>query len=194
VTPTRKTPKPILYVDVDGVLNRVGQTPADTEPDTHIVLGGAGPYSVRIAKGTASRLKALAGPDGPFEGRWATTWGQGAADQIGPILGVGQKWKVVDLDGHPHASTAKLPAILADARKRPFAWVEDDLGGDAHQAAEYRDESGIPTLLVQPDPAVGLTEEQADALRAFAEAANPCPNASASPAAMSRIGTVTPPA
>lgn len=166
--PVPKPPKPILYVDVDGVLNRVGQTPAGVEPDKHIVLGGPGPYAVRIACGTAARLKALAGPDGPFEGRWATTWGQAAADQIGSILGVGQKWKVVDLDGHPAATTAKLPAVLADARKRPFAWLDDELGGDAHQAAEARDEFSAPTLLVQTDPTIGLTDEQAQALHDWA--------------------------
>lgn len=167
--------RPILYVDVDGVIARVGQTPAGVEPDKHIVLGGPGPYAVRIADGTASRLKALAGPDGPFEGRWATTWGQGAADQIGAILGVGQRWKVVDLDGHPHSTTVKLPAILADCRKRPFAWVDDELGGDAHLAAEYRDKSGTPTLLIETDPTVGLTDEHARALHEWAAQHAPAP-------------------
>ena len=52
----------------------------------------------------------------------------------------------------------KIAAVDAYASGRPAAWIDDSLDERCHAWARTRSE---PTLLVETNPAVGITEEQA---------------------------------
>jgi hypothetical protein len=62
-------------------------------------------------------------------------------------------------------STWKLPAIRRYVRARPFAWVDDEIGADAHRWARRR---SVPTLLLDIRPDRGLMQNDVDALLQFA--------------------------
>jgi hypothetical protein len=48
----------------------------------------------------------------------------------------------------------KLPAVMRALGQRPCAWIDDEHQPDHYSWAERR---GVPTLIVDIDPAVGLT-------------------------------------
>jgi hypothetical protein len=60
----------------------------------------------------------------------------------------------------------KLGAIAEYAGDRPLAWIDDAFNAACYDWADARE---APTLLVRTDPAVGLVEEHAARLRAWAE-------------------------
>ena len=72
-------------------------------------------------------------------------------------------------DGHAVFGTAhwKVDAIDVYAGDRPAAWVDDNLNEDCRAWAEGR---AAPTLLVETEPAEGLTDEQVERLLDWAEA------------------------
>jgi hypothetical protein len=69
----------------------------------------------------------------------------------------------------PQANSWKLPFVrkLGDETERPIIWVDDHLGEDVDAWAALRSVTRAPTSLVRVDPAVGLTEADYEALRAF---------------------------
>jgi hypothetical protein len=62
--------------------------------------------------------------------------------------------------------TWKLPAVKRFVRDHPIAWVDDDLGRDAHAWAEARRQ---PTLLLDINPSWGLAEAHVNILLEFAD-------------------------
>ena len=92
---------------------------------------------------------------------WCTSWRQDATTLVGPLLGL-PPLPHVDLPrpqittSHPNGYLWKrdhVDAWLADA---PVAWIDDDFTALDHAWARARNAEGIATLLIQPDPHVGL--------------------------------------
>lgn len=146
--------KPLLLLDVDGVIRILGPEPAAGVLDTGSDL--------LISAQTPHLLKRLAAR---FDLVWATSWHEEANEVVSPILALPPLPVVrFDLDT-PVGTTYKLPPIQAFVRARAFAWVDDDIGNDVHDWVRKRRE---PSLLLPVDPRTGLTSDHLDALLEFA--------------------------
>lgn len=153
--------KPLLLVDVDGVISLFG-FPPHARP--------AGRFE--MVDGIAHFLSATAGEhlrllSDAFEPVWCTGWEEKANDYLPHALGLEGPWPHLTFERAVGRTRAhwKLDAIDAYAGARPVAWIDD-----AHGAAceAWAAERGAPTLLVTTEPAVGMTAAQVDRLLAWA--------------------------
>jgi len=158
-------PKPLLLVDVDGVLNVFGfgiegypSGAINPAPEFEKVFAAQG-YTISFPLGLTGRMAKL---NEAFECVWATIWEDQANKLIAPELGVGYEWPVIKFQGWGRQYTWKLPDVREwceeNARGRRVAWVDDDLHSDAEEWAEERDRAGEPTVLVSTNYQKGLTD------------------------------------
>jgi len=154
--------KPVLLVDIDGVISLWGfdldERPAGS---WHHVEG----IAHFLSSAAVEHLHDLAEW---FDLVWCSGWEEKATEHLPMLLGA-PVIPHLSFDRNPGRGHAhwKLAAIEAHVGDRPLAWVDDALN-DACEA--WAAERGAPTLLVHTDPAVGLTAEHADQLRAWAAA------------------------
>jgi hypothetical protein len=148
--------RPLLFLDVDGVLLPVGPgRPPGYEP------ARAGPFPVFVSPALRAAAPALVDA---FDVHWVTSWNHDANVEVGPLFGL-PHLPVLELPGH----YGKLEAVRTFAPDhRRMAWAEDRLEPEAWAWAEGRP-SG--TLLVAPDRRRGLEPEHVEELLAFAAAA-----------------------
>jgi hypothetical protein len=159
--------RPLLLVDVDGVLSLFG-FPPESPPSGVLALVDGLPHL--LSPETAERLNRLATD---YEMAWCTGWEERAGEHLPRLLGLPPGWPHVPLHGVGRAGASvaghwKLDAIDAFAgHTRPVAWIDDALDAACEDWAAARPG---PTLLVRTDPAVGLTEADAVRLRRWARA------------------------
>jgi hypothetical protein len=179
---TMKTPKPLLFVDVDGVISTYGfagngGVPSGTRPIGSIAAGGvAGKlHNVEgiihhIGQGMDLRLAALL-PH--FETVWATGWGDRANEHLVHLLSLPCELEVVEfgvapsMDGSGHW---KLDALTARAAGRAAAWIDDGHNAACELWAAERSRRDEPTLLISTDPFAGLTDDHVTELIAWSRA------------------------
>ncbi len=152
--------RPLLLVDVDGVLSLFGPgvdraacTPALVEGIPHFLSREVAARLARIAAG--------------YECVWCTGWEDRADGHLPHLLGLPAGWAHLSFADRPEDGAHwKLRAIddLAGPH-RPAAWIDD--AHDERCRAWAAARPG-PTLLVTTDPAVGLTEADAAQLEAWA--------------------------
>ena len=148
--------RPLLLVDVDGVLQPVGRSVPPgferfTDDESVVVLCRKhGDWLTHLAT--------------TFDLVWATTWGATANRAIGRRLGL-PELPHVDLSNLPRSGTRKLGAVTHFVGDRAAAWIDDELYEDALDWAAGRP---APTLLRRTASGVGLTEADVHALDAFA--------------------------
>ena len=143
--------RPLLLLDVDGVLLVVRSSWDDEEQD----------YAPTLHPDAAAWLAELGRS---FDLCWATTWEHAANHDIGPALGL-PPLPVVEFDFDYAARTPKLRSVAAWVGSRPCAWLDDDLHADAERWAAGR---VAPTLLAHVDATEGMTRRHVDALLDFA--------------------------
>lgn len=154
--------KPVLLVDVDGVISLFG-FPQHARP--------AGRFE--MVDGIAHFLSATAGEHlrrlvADFEPVWCTGWEEKANEYLPHALGLPGPWPHLSFERAVGRARAhwKLDAIDAYAGdERPLAWI-DDAHGDACEA--WASARPAPTLLVTTEPAVGMTEQEVEQLLAWA--------------------------
>jgi hypothetical protein len=150
-------PKPILAVDIDGVISLFGFDSAPSGPAFRFELIDGTPHVISVQAG--ERLHRLADS---FELVWATGWQDRANDHLPTIIGIGPL-PVIAFDG-PKAPGRfdsahwKLGPLHAYAGDRPIAWIDDSLDESCFEWAKEREAGGIPTLLVPTEPELGLEE------------------------------------
>jgi hypothetical protein len=155
--------RPILFVDVDGVISLFGFSHADPPPGSfhwvdgviHCINEACGPRLTRLSE--------------RYELVWATGWEEKANEYLPHLLklGVDQLPVVTFDDGAVFGSAHwKLDALDRYARGRPAAWVDDFLDEECERWADRRTE---PTLLVRTESHSGLTDELVDVLLGWAE-------------------------
>ena len=143
---------------MDGVLSLYGAAPA---AEVVVALVDGVPHLLSREAATALRDLAPA-----FECVWCTGWEERADEHLPALLasraagrtpvprppGVAAHWKLAGIDAYAGPD-------------RPLAWIDD-----AHDAScrEWAAARPGPTLLIETDPAVGLTEEHAAELRRWA--------------------------
>jgi hypothetical protein len=171
-------PRIHLICDVDGVLIPFPATDGAI-PATHHECWAQFPHKdepVRIWLNPehGPKLTALVEATGATP-TWCTTWREAAAPQIGARLGL-PTWPTVALPTPPTDSSHqagrlwKHPHVAEHAGQDPLIWIDDDFTDLDHAWAEDRTAAGFPTLLVEPDPYVGLQAEHFELILAFVAA------------------------
>lgn len=153
---------PVLYLDVDGVLNALDAR-RSRWPDVVTVhetpVPGGRAYQLHLSAAMGAALAAL-----EVEIRWATTWAHAAGPCISHHVGLPPDLAVSCTPDDP-ASHFKGEAIRAEveAERRPFIWVDDEAISRTWKrwAAQVRDD-GVPNLLVEPDTRRGLTPDDVE--------------------------------
>ena len=150
-------PRPLLLLDVDGVLNPLGvrEAPGFT---AHRVGG----MTVLLSPAHGRWLTALADR---FDLVWATSWEQDADLLIADLVGIPRGLPFITFTNQS-GWTAKLPDVDRYVGDRAVAWVDDQLGPEIQAWAAARTS---PTLLVATDHRVGLTMDHIEQLQAFAD-------------------------
>jgi hypothetical protein len=154
--------RPVLFVDVDGVISLVGFHPSEPPPGRFHSIDG---IIHCIGSDAAARLAKLAQR---YELVWATGWEEKANEYLVHILGMPNELPVLTFDGRAvfGSSHWKLEAIEDYARGRPAAWLDDNLDERAEAWARKRKE---PTLLVLTESALGITDEHVERLLSWAD-------------------------
>ena len=157
--------RPLLLVDVDGVLSLFGFDGASPPAGRGALIEGV-PHL--LSQHAANLLIRLADA---FDCVWCTGWEERADEHLPHLLGLPRGWPHLTFPRAPGpgVSTAghwKLASIDAFAGPhRPLAWIDDAFDASCFEWAAGRPG---PTLLVATYPAVGLTESQATALAGWA--------------------------
>ncbi len=156
--------KPVLFVDVDGVISLFGFKSANDLPGPFHWIDG---IAHCIPQDFGPRLRRLSES---FDLVWATGWEEKANEYLPRILDLPfRQLPTLMFDGRAvfGSSHWKVDAIDAYAGKRPAAWIDDHI--DETCAAWARSRTA-PTLLVETEPATGMTDAHVDELLTWAEA------------------------
>lgn len=154
--------KPLLLIDVDGVISLFGFDPGQP-PAGHF----------QMVDGIAHFLSATAGEHlrqlgDVFELAWCTGWDEKANEYLPLALGLPAELPLVIFDERDRPPSAHWKVAGIDAwvdPARPLAWVDDAHDSRCRTWATSRT---APTLLVTTDPATGLTDAHVAELRAWA--------------------------
>jgi hypothetical protein len=144
---------PLLLLDVDGVLNPFAALGCPPGYQEYAVFPGEDP--VRLCTVHGDWLRELAGP---FRLVWATAWMTEANRLLAPRLGI-PELPVIQFPPIAFQPLDKLPAVISFVADLPLVWIDDALEPEAHDWAARRP---APTLLIDADPAVGLTRQMVD--------------------------------
>lgn len=151
--------RPLLFVDIDGVISVFGFAAHAVPPGTWTQVDG---IAHLLSAAAARHLHAL---DESYELVWCSGWEEKANEHLPHLLGLGP---------FPHLSFPyragsehwKIESVIEHAGERPLAWIDDDFNDACHTWAAGRE---APTLLVATDPARGLDDEAAERLVSWAK-------------------------
>ena len=152
--------KPLLLVDVDGVISLFGFAPERPPEGAFQAIDGIVHF---ISAAAGGHLLALAAD---FELVWCSGWEEKANEYLPRLLGLPAPLPYLVFERAPGRTRAhwKLEAIDAFAGRRALAWIDDAFNEACAQWARRRP---APTLLVPTDPARGLTVEDERTLRSW---------------------------
>jgi HAD domain in Swiss Army Knife RNA repair proteins len=163
----RNSPKPLLFVDIDGVLSLFGFQSDRRPPGSWLNVEGI----VHLISGSASRhLHQLAAP---FDLVWCSGWEEKANEHLLAALVLPDALPFLTFpvrEGTAATRHWKLDAIEAHAGDRPLAWIDDAHDDSCRAWADRRD---APTLLVATEPATGLTDAHVERLERWAAEVTP---------------------
>jgi hypothetical protein len=157
--PSADCSKPLLAVDIDGVISIFGW---EERPRlTHMQLVDGVPHCISLPVG--DRLRRLSER---FELVWASGWEEKANFYLPQLLGLPELPHVA-FDVAPRSGDAhwKLAALEDYAGDRPLAWIDDNFDSSCFSWSERR---LSPTLLVLTEPQIGLEEAHVEALHCWA--------------------------
>jgi hypothetical protein len=177
VGPSTDRSRPLLMVDIDGVISLFGAAPAVSgrrpaaDGSFHSIDG----IPHFLSSAAAAHLLAL---QASFELVWASGWEEKANEYLPHLLGLpvlpylrfaAGVQGTRETKGH-----WKLESIDAYAAGRALAWIDDSLGPACEDWAAART---APTLLVQTVPENGLTAREAQLLANWAAERSQAPAA-----------------
>lgn len=152
---------PILYLDVDGVVNALSPVVPSFEHRSFTV----GSFAISWHPPTVARLVAWLG-EGRITITWLTTWEGEANSELGPVMGIPRL---------PAARRSQAPtgerlgpwwklAFVQDAYDRGEAviWVDDDIATTPHARHWLATTEPDRMLALSPEPEDGLGSEHLD--------------------------------
>ncbi|MFF3763878.1 HAD domain-containing protein [Streptomyces sp. NPDC001922] len=160
---------PYLLLDIDGVLipfpDEHGSPPATHDRHDVVPTGRSAdnPVTVWLHPEHGCLLMDVI-RTGLVTPVWCTSWRQDATTLIGPLLGL-PTLPYIDLPrpqittSHPNGYLWKRDHVEAWLDSAPAVWIDDDFTSLDHTWAAERTARGTATLLVQPDPHLGLQPE-----------------------------------
>jgi hypothetical protein len=153
--------RPILAVDVDGVIALLGHDEQGGSPSVQLQLIDGMMHCISLSAG--ERLRRLTEH---YELVWASGWEGRASDHLPQLLGI-PKLPYISFGGAARFGSAhwKLDPLEAYGRSRPIAWIDDSFD---ERCDAWARERTAPTLLVRVDPRRGLEEAHTEALLAWA--------------------------
>jgi hypothetical protein len=151
--------RPLLLVDVDGVLNPWA---AERCPAGYCEYGFFPGERVLLSASHGEMLASLATS---YELVWATAWQHEANRLICPTFALPDLPVIEFRLTEPDFCFRKLPAVIEAVGDRACAWIDDEHQPDHYDWAARR---GVPTLIVDIDPAEGLTGEVGEQLAQWA--------------------------
>jgi hypothetical protein len=174
--------KPLLMVDIDGVVSLFGGSAATASPPSAPFAptespeeGGGTAGSFHSIDGIPHFLSSTAAAHllelaSAFDLVWASGWEEKANEYLPHLLGLDgplpflrfARGAAAGRTTHAHW---KLAAIDLHAGRRPLAWIDDAFNPACHAWARARE---APTLLVSTTPEYGLTSREAQLLLAWA--------------------------
>jgi hypothetical protein len=149
--------KPLLLLDVDGVLNPMRRTSPRFRRHNCVVDGEV--YTVLLNVRHGSQLLTLA-KETESELVWATTWEEHANQEIAPRVGL-PSLPVITLNrdsGSRCGEGVKTRAVADYVKGRPFVWFDDGLSGADEDYLTGHEGVG-DFLLVHVDPRSGLSDD-----------------------------------
>ncbi|MET7476747.1 hypothetical protein ABZT17_20565 [Streptomyces sp. NPDC005648] len=177
--------RPVLLVDVDGPLNPYAAKPhrRPVGYQTHRLLTPRWEAAERrrltewgLPNKPVKPLRVWLNPDHgpaldalPFELVWATTWEEEANAFVAPVLGLSELPFIRWPSPRPEPGGGvfwKTPEIVAWAKGRAFAWVDDEITAADRSWVEKHHDG--PALLHRVDPRYGLVIDDFAALTAWA--------------------------
>lgn len=156
--------RPILFVDVDGVISLFDFPDEARPPGRGHPVGGMEHY---ISEASGGHLRELAER---FELVWATGWEHNAERHLPELLGLPSgRMHTLTFDGRIAGGPAhwKIDAIERYAQGRPAAWIDDNI--DNAVCRRWAEERPAPTLLVPTEPATGIAEDHVGRLLEWAD-------------------------
>lgn len=169
-------PRPLLLIDVDGVLNALPRHAKPQLYDVHRVTVSNGlAFTVRFRKDLPELLFALTKHFVPV---WCTMWDHEANLYLAPLLGLPDLPVVLchdnarDLAWSDKTRTLhhKVDPILNSVGNRAFAWIDDEITEFDEAWAAKRSDEEAPTMVLKIDERSGLLEHHVDKLIAWAKA------------------------
>lgn len=158
-------PRPLLLVDIDGVISLFGPDRDERPRGSFHWIDGMPHF---LSSAAAEHLLALA-PS--FELVWASGWEERANEYLPHLLGLPKLPHLCFERAVGRANAHwKLDAIDAHSGRRALAWVDDAFNDACHAWAAQRT---APTLLVQTEPASGLTRRELELLQRWAHSLAP---------------------
>jgi HAD domain in Swiss Army Knife RNA repair proteins len=166
------TGRPILAVDVDGVLNAI----SDGKPPEGWQDAWAEGFRIRYNPGHGARLLVIAEATGS-ELTWCTTWEELANQHIRQLVGLPElPWVPMEpgragrkFSEYRSTGATKVMAMRAYAGDRPFCWLDDE-----PDAADELRSLAVPHLVVYVDDSAGLQDEHFAAAQAWLAALPEC--------------------
>ena len=165
--------RPILAVDVDGVISLFG---FDEPPSPDVARFELIDGMVHcISNGAGERLGRLAVH---FDLVWATGWEGRANDVLPTLLGI-EELPYLSFDGAARFGSAhwKLGPLTEYAGARALAWIDDSFDESCFEWARER-EARAPTLLVPTESDRGIEEAHTEALMGWARELEAAPRGS----------------
>lgn len=165
-----------LLCDIDGVHipfpGSGGQIPPGFEIDHVTPTDYTDPVKIWLNPATG-RLLLDTITSLPLTPLWCSSWRADSAPLIGTRLAL-PTWDYVELPrlpittSHPNGYLWKRDAVADLVRDgQPLVWIDDDFTDNDHTWAQKRSSSGAMTLLIQPDPYLGLCESDLEPLRSW---------------------------
>jgi Swiss Army Knife RNA repair-like protein len=157
----RAVRKPLLFLDIDGVL-ALRPPPGSLPPGAWEPLG---PTSTYVSADAGAFIRRLA--EG-FDIVWASDWEELANPFFRKRLGLEDDLPTLTFEEEADSKSKdwKVGRLDEMAADRPLAWV-DGTTDRAH--TRWAAKRAVPTLVLQTDPATGLTEDHVADLLDFAE-------------------------
>jgi hypothetical protein len=154
--------RPILAVDVDGVISLFGfdEPPGEDQAEYKLIDG----MVHCISRAAGPRLRRLAEH---YDLVWATGWEDRANDHLPQLLGLPDDMPYLTFKHAQFGSSHwKLDALGSYAKKRPLAWIDDFIDEECETWAKDRK---APTLLVPTESDRGIEEGHVETLIRWVE-------------------------